>query len=191
MVYAVPEVLNKPCVWLARILHKFFGHAKVSRSAHSFLWIYMGLSTVVRPSVTVLACVRACGQGPRVSGKCESAAQGCVKRRLRLSANSCATTKKKFAERTARGSPGLQPKSVYKDSSSVNNCRFLWISRLTDEKSAVYGRYKPVACRCMFLVANLDNNPGRGKSAVSAQTVPVDIKKLIHKRGSGVSFTIW
>ncbi|MFC3460228.1 MULTISPECIES: hypothetical protein [Massilia] len=99
--------------------------------------------------------------------------------------------KKNFAERTARGSPGLQPKSVYNDSSSVNKYRFLWISRLTDEKSAVYGRYKPVACRCMFLVANLDKKPGRGKSRVFAQTVPVDIKKLIHRRGSGVMFTIW
>jgi len=43
----------------------------------------------------------------------------------------------------------------------------------------------------MFLVANLDKNPGRGKSHVFAQSVPVDIKKLIHRRGSGVSFTIW
>jgi hypothetical protein len=35
----------------------------------------------------------------------------------------------------------------------------------------------------MFLVANLDKNPDRGKSRVSSQTVPVDIKKLIHRRG--------
>ncbi|MEW6372298.1 MAG: hypothetical protein AB1584_15285 [Pseudomonadota bacterium] len=91
--------------------------------------------------------------------------------------------KKNFAERPARGVSGLQPKSVYNDSSSVNNCHFLWISRLTDEKSAVYARYKPVACRCMFLVANLDKNCDRGKSRVFAQTVPVDIKKLIHSRG--------
>jgi hypothetical protein len=35
----------------------------------------------------------------------------------------------------------------------------------------------------MFLVANLDKNRERGKSRVFAQTVPVDIKKLIHSRG--------
>lgn len=48
-VYAFPEVLNKPCIWLARNLYKFLGDQKVSRSAHSFLWICMGLSTVAWP----------------------------------------------------------------------------------------------------------------------------------------------
>jgi len=43
----------------------------------------------------------------------------------------------------------------------------------------------------MFLVANLDNNSERGKSRVFAQTVPVDIKKLIHSCASGAAFTIW
>jgi len=102
-----------------------------------------------------------------------------------------ASNEKKIFGRTARSTSGLQPKSVYKDSSSVNNCHFLWISLLTDKKSVVYARYKPVVWRCMFLVANLDKNRERGKSRVFAQTVPVDIKKFIHTWPSGVSFTIW
>jgi hypothetical protein len=102
-----------------------------------------------------------------------------------------ASNEKKIFGRTARSTSGLQPKSVYKDSSSVNNCHFLWISLLTDKKSVVYARYKPVICCCMFLVANLDKNRDRGKSRVFAQTVPVDIKKLIHTCPSGALFTIW
>jgi len=43
----------------------------------------------------------------------------------------------------------------------------------------------------MFLVANLDKNRRRGKSRVFAQTVPVDIKKLIHTCPSGVFFPVW
>lgn len=100
-------------------------------------------------------------------------------------------TKIFFSSAQREATSGLQPKSVYKDSSSVNNCPFLWISRLTDEKSSVYARYKPVICPCMFLVANLDNNRGRGKSRVFSQSVPVDIKKLIHSGASGAAFTIW
>ena len=53
------------------------------------------------------------------------------------------STKIFFFEHAARSTSGLQPKSVYKDSSSVNNCPFLWISQLTDAKSLVYTRYKP------------------------------------------------
>ena len=112
-------------------------------------------------------------------------------RDVQLSVNSRARNENFFFERAARSTSGLQPKSVYKDSSSVNNCPFLWISRLTDEKSSVYARYKPVICPCMFLVANLDNNRERGKSRVFSQSVPVDIKKLIHSGASGAAFTIW
>jgi len=43
----------------------------------------------------------------------------------------------------------------------------------------------------MFLVANLNNNLDRRKSRVFAQSVPVDIKKLIHILASGALFTIW
>jgi len=43
----------------------------------------------------------------------------------------------------------------------------------------------------MFLVANLDKNFDRGKNRVFAQTVLVDIKKFIHTRPSGASFTFW
>jgi len=43
----------------------------------------------------------------------------------------------------------------------------------------------------MFLMANLDNNSRHEKRRVSSQTVPVDIKKLIHTGASGGLFTIW
>ena len=102
-----------------------------------------------------------------------------------------APAEKKFSERIARSVSGLQPKYVYKVSSSVNNWHFLWISQLTDEKSLVYALYKPLACPCIVQLANLDNFSDPGKRPVSAQTVPVDIKNLIHRGPSGVTFTIW
>lgn len=45
-VYVIFYVLNKPCIWLARNAYRFGGPAKGARFAHSFLWIYMTLSTV-------------------------------------------------------------------------------------------------------------------------------------------------
>lgn len=39
------DVLNKPCIGLARNAYRFGEAAGDSRSAHSFLWIYMSLST--------------------------------------------------------------------------------------------------------------------------------------------------
>lgn len=107
------------------------------------------------------------------------------------SAQHSSASRKKFSERFARSVSGLQPKYVYKVSSSVNNWHFLWISQLTDEKSLVYALYKPLACPCIVQLANLDNFSRPGKSPVSAQTVPVDIKNLIHRGPSGVTFTIW
>jgi hypothetical protein len=65
--------------------------------------------------------------------------------------------KKNFRDATAREVSGLQPESVYKHSSSVNNSHFLWISLLTDGKSIVYARYKPVVCCCIAKLMNLDN----------------------------------
>lgn len=62
---------------------------------------------------------------------------------VRLFANSRTLNENFFFEHAARSTSGLQPKSVYKDSSSVNNSPFLWISQLTDAKSLVYTRYKP------------------------------------------------
>jgi hypothetical protein len=185
MVYALPDVLDKPCVWLARILYKCWRRVEVSRSAHSFLWICMGLSTVDASWRQPVASERErfsdlANQSRTWPGwKCG------------FPPTDAASNEKNFFGRTARSTSGLQPKSVYKDSSSVNNCHFLWISLLTDKKSVVYARYKPVICCCMFLVANLDKNRDRGKSRVFAQTVPVDIKKLIHTCPSGASFTIW
>ena len=61
---------------------------------------------------------------------------------VQLSTNSRVIDEKKFFESRTRSTSGLQPRSVYKDSSSVNKCHFLWISQLTREKSSVYTRYK-------------------------------------------------
>ena len=57
-------MLDKPCVWLARILYKFWKPAKVSRSAHSFLWICMGLSTVAGSENAVAATGKPAGERP-------------------------------------------------------------------------------------------------------------------------------
>ena len=185
------DVLDKPCVWLARILYKFGRPVKVSRSAHSFLWICMGLSTIAGSENAVAATGKPAGEHPAPVFTLGQQEGNLGKARCSFLPTIGCVVKKKFFDRTAQGTSGLQPKSVYKDSSSVNNCHFLWISQLTDEKSVVYTRYKPVICRCMFLVANLDKIRGRGKSRVFAQTVLVDIKNLIHTWPSGASFTIW
>jgi len=124
-------------------LYKFCLHAEVSRSAHSFLWIYMGLSTA--------------GSGQQTSidlPNLQTGEQSMVSQLAHMAKSwqlaMCGflptvglSTKIFFFEHAARSTSGLQPKSVYKDSSSVNNCPFLWISQLTDAKSLVYTRYKP------------------------------------------------
>jgi len=187
----LPDGLDKPCFWLARFLYKFCAHAEVSRSAHSFLWIYMGLSTVGGGKQTSIDLPdRQTGEQSLVF-QLASMLEGQHSVMCSFLPTVELATKIFFFERAARSTSGLQPKSVYKDSSSVNNCPFLWISQLTDEKSSVYARYKPVICCCMFLVANLDKNRGCGKSRVFAQSVPVDIKKLIHSCATGAAFTIW
>jgi hypothetical protein len=63
----------------------------------------------------------------------------------------------------------------------VNACTLLWTSRLTRKKSSVYGPDKPVHCRAKFLVANLNKIFACAKKPSFAQTIPVDIKLLIHR----------
>lgn len=63
----------------------------------------------------------------------------------------------------------------------VNACPILWTSRLTRPKSNVYGPDKPVHCRAKFLVANLNKIFACAKKPSFAQTIPVDIKVLIHR----------
>lgn len=57
--------------------------------------------------------------------------------------NNSKPARKKISKRFARSVSGLQAKYVYRVSSSVNKWHFLWISRLTDEKSSAYALYKP------------------------------------------------
>lgn len=48
-VYARADVLNKPCIAFARKVHRFCASSASAVSAHSFLWICMGLSTAWLP----------------------------------------------------------------------------------------------------------------------------------------------
>jgi len=100
-------------------------------------------------------------------------------------------SEKKFCDHAADASLGLQPKQVYKDSSSVNNWHFLWISLLTDEKSLVYARYKPVTVRCIAAGTNLDKILLARQSRVFAHFVPVDMQTFIHRGPSFFPLTIW
>jgi hypothetical protein len=155
------NVLNKPCIRLARNAYRFDASAKGGRSAHSFLWIYRRLSTD-RLQERLPAAQRA-------SWRCTSCRQSrwgepdeLGESRLDASTQQFGVgTKKKFSQRCTRSVSGLQPKSVYKDSSSVNKWHFLWISRLTDEKSLVYALYKLLACLCIAQLANLDKISGQ------------------------------
>lgn len=64
----------------------------------------------------------------------------------------------------------------------VNACTFLWTSRLTAKKSAVYAQNKPVHYSAKFLMANLDKIFACEKTSTFAQTIPVDIQHVIHRR---------
>ena len=155
-VYVMLDVLNKRCIRLARNAYRFRGAANDGRSAHSLLWICMRLSTA-RCQVWPSASPRDawCSPAARQSRPGEQDEAGAS--RLDVSTQQFeARTKKKFSKRFARKVSGLQPRSVYKNSSSVNKWHFLWISRLTDEKSLVYGLYKAAACPCIAQLANLD-----------------------------------
>lgn len=65
----------------------------------------------------------------------------------------------------------------------VNTCAFLWKTRFSVAESVVYRRDKSVYCSPVWSLVNLDNIFACAKSASSAQSIPVDIKLLIHRRG--------
>lgn len=117
----------------------------------------MGLSTVRTGTAPV------CGQGVTGTGRSvgkqdgQQAPTGSAQLFDASTQHFKAAKKKNFRGVCAREISGLQPESVYKVSSSVNNSHFLWISLLTDEKSIVYTRYKPVVCCCIAKLMNLDN----------------------------------
>jgi hypothetical protein len=71
-------------------------------------------------------------------------------------------------------------KLVYRMIVIVNGVPPLWISRVFSTGSGVYAPYKPVGCPCMCLVEKLDKNWDLGKSRRFAQSIPVDMQKLIH-----------
>ena len=54
-VYACFDVLNKPCIALAPKVYRFCAVRIRRASAHSLLWICMGLSTAVKPGKCLLA----------------------------------------------------------------------------------------------------------------------------------------
>jgi hypothetical protein len=76
---------------------------------------------------------------------------------------------------------GLQPDLYTTLVVVVNACPFLWTSRLTRKKSNVYGPDKPVHWRAKFLVANLNKIFACAKKPSFAQSIPVDIKPVIHR----------
>lgn len=160
-------------------------------SAHLLLWICRRLSTRL---VDDMPAWSSRGGGIPVSANTvvRSGMEACVPLERDASTQHTRCARKKFFPVcSACGVSGLQPISVYKVSSSVNNLHFLWISRLTSQKSLVYARYKRVALCCIRALANLDKILRDRKSCAFAQTGLVDIKKLIHRRASGVLFTFW
>jgi len=58
----------------------------------------------------------------------------------------------------------------------VNACRFLWKTRLTIDKSAIYHADNPVQFDVIWLVMNLDKIFACAKKPSSARSTPVDIK---------------
>lgn len=79
-------------------------------------------------------------------------------------------------------------KQVYKIVVVVNGGTLLWISQVFPTRSGVYVAYKPVGLPCVCLREKMNKNSRRAKRARSAQSIPVDIQKLIH---SCAALTIW
>jgi hypothetical protein len=79
-------------------------------------------------------------------------------------------------------SSGLQLKLIYKIVVIVNGGADLWISLVLSTRSGVYDPYKPVCCPCMCPVEKMDKIWHCAKKRVSAQSVPVDMQKLIHSQ---------
>ncbi|MBQ5946593.1 hypothetical protein [Massilia sp. ST3] len=76
---------------------------------------------------------------------------------------------------------GLQPDLYTTLVVVVNGGPFLWTNRLTRKESAVYAPDKPVHCCTKFLVANLDKIFACVEKPSFTQTIPVDIKPVIHR----------
>lgn len=110
-----------PPVDMHGFVHTPFGHA-------SGAWANVGL-----------------GEQENVSAERKAASEVLVQARSEAwDQQSDGRQQKKILRTRSLRSSGLQAKEVYKNSSSVNNDPFLWISRLTDMKSSAYTRYKPV-----------------------------------------------
>jgi hypothetical protein len=71
-------------------------------------------------------------------------------------------------------------KLVYRIVVIVNGTPHLWISQVLSTRSGVYGSHKPVGCPCICLKEKLDKIWPCAESRVFAQSVPVDMQKLIH-----------
>ena len=78
---------------------------------------------------------------------------------------------------------GLQAKYVYKIVVTVNAAPFLWTRPLRPVKSSACEPYKAVQRRRVKRCEDLDKFLGSAKPIGSAQTLPVDIKNLIHRWG--------
>jgi hypothetical protein len=105
------------------------------------------------------------------------------RRRVAVAAVGQAGVENFFSARPAlkRGRQVYKQKLVYRMMVIVNGVPHLWISRVYSTGSGVYVPHKPVGCSCMCLVEKLDKNWDRGKSRRFAQSIPVDMQKLIHK----------
>jgi hypothetical protein len=79
-----------------------------------------------------------------------------------------------------KASSGLQLKACLRIVVIVNGGTHLWISLVYSTRSGVYAPHKPVGCSCMCLVEKMDKNSRCAKRRVFAQSVPVDMQKLIH-----------
>jgi hypothetical protein len=79
-------------------------------------------------------------------------------------------------------------KLVYRIVVVVNEGAHLWISLLLSTRSGVYAPHKPVGLPCVCLREKMDKKSGCAKTACFAQSVPVDMQKLIH---SASTLTIW
>jgi hypothetical protein len=79
-------------------------------------------------------------------------------------------------------------KLVYRIVVIVNGGPHLWIRRVLSTRSTVYAPHKPVGLPCIFQVEKMDKKLPCAKSPAFAQSVPVDMQKLIH---SPETLTIW
>ena len=82
--------------------------------------------------------------------------------------------------RFKKGRQVYKLKLVYKIVVIVNVGAHLWISLVFPTGSVVYAPHKPVGGACICQVEKMDKIRGGAKSRAFAQSVPVDMQKLIH-----------